>query len=92
MKPQLERGGKANMFLDNRLGENNERLTNEEKALKRLQKELKKKKNIYNLEDEGPSETLTHHGTQIDNLATGLFDCYYIIIFLFFWFNFFWFY
>jgi nucleolar protein 14 len=72
LRVELEREGKVNRFVDRRLGENNEKLSSEEKALRRLQKEIKRanrKKSIYSLEDD--EATLTHLGVSIADLKKG---------------------
>jgi len=82
LRPQLERDGKANLFIDSRIGERNMKLTPEEKALKRLQKELGKKKSIYNLDDEeSQSQTLTHRGSSINLLGKGFSFSFFPLLF-----------
>ncbi|PRP86575.1 nucleolar protein 14 [Planoprotostelium fungivorum] len=65
---------KASVFEDNRIGENNSTLTQDEKDLIRYQKETRKRYEKYNLNDE--EEELTHLGTSIGEMQK--FDDYVV--------------
>ncbi|XP_011151994.1 nucleolar protein 14 homolog [Harpegnathos saltator] len=59
---------KDNVFLDKRIGEKNSAMSTEDKAMARFAMELKKehkKKNIYNLNDDG---VLTHRGQTLEEI------------------------
>ncbi|EGG22667.1 U3 snoRNP protein [Cavenderia fasciculata] len=56
----IKESKKANSFNDQRVGENDASLTEDEKMLMRYQKERMKNKDFYNLNDE--EDTLTHMG------------------------------
>eukprot|EP01117_Protostelium_nocturnum_P005288 TRINITY_DN1927_c0_g1_i2.p1 TRINITY_DN1927_c0_g1~~TRINITY_DN1927_c0_g1_i2.p1 ORF type:complete len:789 (-),score=437.16 TRINITY_DN1927_c0_g1_i2:14-2380(-) len=71
----MQQKGKANEFEDQRIGETDSNLNEDEKALIRYQKEVKKRysKGMFNLDDE-ESEQLTHLGANIEDMKS--FDDY----------------
>ena len=82
MLPELETINKSSVFLDKRFGEKDDHLSMEEKMLERFSRErisAARKKNIYNLEDDGAEDgdddedfgggiSLTHKGKSIDQI------------------------
>lgn len=64
---EYEQLGKANKFVDQRIGEKDKSLSREDKALQRFQKERQarfKKSDVFNLEE----EELTHMGTSLSKM------------------------
>ncbi|KAF2077252.1 hypothetical protein CYY_001441 [Polysphondylium violaceum] len=60
---ELKLQGKTNKFVDQRYGESDETMTEEERMLVRFQKEKMRNKNQYNLDDD--AEELTHMGQSL---------------------------
>ncbi|KAK4983987.1 nucleolar complex protein 14, partial [Elasticomyces elasticus] len=66
--PEMQRRNKTGGILDRRIGENDPTLTPEERALQRYAREKQRTKGakLFDLEDAGDGEALTHLGQAID--------------------------
>ncbi|KAK4914813.1 nucleolar complex protein 14, partial [Elasticomyces elasticus] len=66
--PEMQRRNKTGGILDRRIGENDPSLTPEERALQRYAREKQRKKGakLFDLEDAGDGDGLTHLGQAID--------------------------